>query len=80
MHTPDKFIVPAKGIQPLAFTDDNFDWLLDEGCRDQILLRFQQETEIHWIDILNPATLLEYYCGEREKAKGKVWCDWKVRC
>lgn len=53
------------------------DWLGDKRCREQILLRFQQQTEIHWHDTMAGMPVL-CYGGEREKASGKVWCDWRV--
>mmetsp|Transcript_112625 Transcript_112625/g.313277 ORF Transcript_112625/g.313277 Transcript_112625/m.313277 type:complete len:700 (-) Transcript_112625:153-2252(-) len=53
-------------------------WLADEKCREQILLRYQTETEIYWHDTMNGAPVL-CYGGEREKATGKIWCDWRVQ-
>lgn len=53
-------------------------WLLDEKCREQILLRYQTETEIYWHDTMNGAPAL-CYGGEREKANKKIWCDWRVQ-
>merc|ERR1740121_2870114 len=52
------------------------EWLTDTKCREQLLLRYQAETEIYWHDTLNGQPLL---CngGEREKASGKIWCDWR---
>lgn len=74
-ETPEAFHYTPKntGLGPL---DDCKEWLLDDKGREQILLRFQQETEIHWLDPL--LNIVPFYCGEREKEKGKVWCDWKV--
>lgn len=53
-------------------------WLTDSKCREQLILRYQAETEIYWHDTLNGQPLL-CYGGEREKAPNKVWCDWKVQ-
>jgi translation initiation factor 3 subunit B len=54
------------------------EWLADSKCREQLLLRYQAETEIYWNDTMNGAPVL-CYGGEREKANGKLWCDWKVQ-
>lgn len=53
-------------------------WLGDEKCREQLLLRYQTETEIYWHDTMNGAPVL-CYGGEREKANKKIWCDWRVQ-
>jgi len=53
-------------------------WLLDDKCREQILLRYQTETEIYWHDTMNGSPVL-CYGGEREKANKKIWCDWRVQ-
>mmetsp|Transcript_113620 Transcript_113620/g.332005 ORF Transcript_113620/g.332005 Transcript_113620/m.332005 type:complete len:701 (-) Transcript_113620:153-2255(-) len=53
-------------------------WLSDEKCREQILLRYQTDTEIYWHDTLNGAPVL-CYGGEREKTNKKIWCDWRVQ-
>lgn len=52
-------------------------WLQDKRCWEQLLVRYQNETEIHWFDSMNNAPLLSYG-GEREKKSGLIWCDWKV--
>jgi len=53
------------------------DWLADKKCREQILLRYQSETEIRWHDTMAGEPVL-CYGGEREKSQKKVWCDWRV--
>jgi len=53
------------------------DWLADKKCREQILLRYQAETEIRWHDTMAGEPIL-VYGGEREKRQKKVWCDWRV--
>mmetsp|Transcript_25397 Transcript_25397/g.67481 ORF Transcript_25397/g.67481 Transcript_25397/m.67481 type:complete len:707 (-) Transcript_25397:283-2403(-) len=53
------------------------DWLGDKKCREQILLRYQSETEIRWHDTMAGEPVL-CYGGEREKRQKKVWCDWRV--
>jgi len=61
-----------------AFSRAEFrDWLSDKKCREQILLRYQTETEIYWHDMMAGQPVL-CYGGEREKAAKKVWCDWRV--
>lgn len=76
METSDKFNENMSGKQSLSLVNDTKNWMTDDKCREQILLRFQQDTEVHWVD---PILVMDpYYCGEREKEKGKVWCDWKV--
>ncbi|CAK0899790.1 unnamed protein product, partial [Prorocentrum cordatum] len=52
------------------------EWLTDAKCREQLLMRYQAETEIYWHDTMNGQPLL-CYGGEREKAAGKIWCDWR---
>lgn len=62
-----------------TFTRTDFrTWLMDEKCREQILLRYKDETEIYWHDTLAGAPVL-CYGGEREKQDGKVWCSWRVQ-
>jgi len=53
-------------------------WLADKKCREQILLRYQQETEIYWHDTMAGYPVL-CYGGEREKQSKKIWCDWRVQ-
>lgn len=53
-------------------------WLCDSKCREQLLLRYGAETAIFWHDTMAGQPVM-YYGGEREKAGGKVWCDWHVR-
>lgn len=55
------------------------DWLTDKKCREQLLLRYQTETEIYWHDTMVGMPVLQYG-GEREKEKkGHIWCDWRVQ-
>jgi len=61
-----------------SFSREDFrDWLLDGKFREQLLLRYQQETEIYWHDTLAGQPML-CYGGEREKRNKKIWCDWRV--
>ena len=53
------------------------DWMLEEPRMEQLLTRFEDETEIFWIDPLDPVPRL-YYGGEREKTAGRKWCDLNV--
>ena len=53
------------------------DWIRDEPRMEQLLTRFDDETEIYWVDPLDPLPKL-YYGGEREKVGGKKWCDLNV--
>lgn len=53
-------------------------WLADKKCREQILLRYQNNTEIYWLDTAVGEPVL-CYGGEREMGQGKVWCDWRVQ-
>eukprot|EP00392_Amoebophrya_sp_AT5.2_P018680 g19270.t1 len=78
MELSDTFHYNEAAAPPLAYTDDVNDWQLDGGGREQLLIRYQQETEIHWVDS-QKGVAEPYYCGEREKSKGRVWCDWKVK-
>lgn len=52
-------------------------WLMEEPRMEQLLVRYDDETEISWIDPLEPAPRL-YYGGDREKVSGKKWCDLNV--
>ena len=53
------------------------DWLVQEPRMEQLLTRFDDETEISWVDPLDPNPKL-YYGGAREKQGGKKWCDLNV--
>lgn len=53
-------------------------WLTDKKCREQLLLRYQAETEIYWHDTMAGMPVL-CYGGEREKSRGLIWCDWRVQ-
>lgn len=53
-------------------------WLEDDKCREQLLIRYQDETEIHWWDTL-AGEPVPCYCGEREKRQKKLWCDFMVK-
>lgn len=62
-----------------AFSRADFrQWLEDKKCREQVLLRYQSETEIYWMDTAVGEPVL-CYGGEREKVGGKIWCDWRVQ-
>lgn len=52
-------------------------WLGDAKCREQLLLRYQTNTEVYWHDPIVGQPVL-YYGGENQKAAGKIWCDWSV--
>merc|ERR1719375_1867822 len=62
-----------------SFSREDFrDWLLDKKFREQLLLRYQQETEIHHYDPMAGMPVM-VYGGEREKRGKKIWCDWRVQ-
>eukprot|EP00440_Ansanella_granifera_P023219 gb/GFBE01025215.1/.p1 GENE.gb/GFBE01025215.1/~~gb/GFBE01025215.1/.p1 ORF type:complete len:704 (+),score=250.32 gb/GFBE01025215.1/:1-2112(+) len=72
----DEF-VPQQTVS--SFSRHDFrDWLKDKKCREQLLLRYQSETEIYWHDTTVGEPVL-CYGGEREKRNKKIWCDWKVQ-
>ncbi|ORM40659.1 Eukaryotic translation initiation factor 3 subunit B [Babesia sp. Xinjiang] len=54
-------------------------WLFEsDRMLDQFVIRYGEETEIHWFDPLEREPIL-LYNGERERAQGKrVWTDQKV--
>ena len=52
-------------------------WQVDEPRMEQLLTRYDDETEIYWMDPLDPIPKM-YYGGEREKQSGKKWCDLNV--
>eukprot|EP00928_Gymnodinium_smaydae_P003345 TRINITY_DN111_c0_g1_i1.p2 TRINITY_DN111_c0_g1~~TRINITY_DN111_c0_g1_i1.p2 ORF type:complete len:704 (+),score=238.21 TRINITY_DN111_c0_g1_i1:105-2216(+) len=73
---PDKF-TPKRTLS--AFSREDFrDWLMDKQFREHLLLRYQQETEIYWHDVMAGQPVL-CYGGEREKRNKKIWCDWRVQ-
>ena len=45
-------------------------WMNEEVRMEQLLTRYDDETEVYWIDPLDPNPKL-YYGGEREKVSGK---------
>jgi|EP00927_Polykrikos_kofoidii_P049678 translation initiation factor 3 subunit B len=62
-----------------SFSRKDFrDWLLDKKFREQLLLRYQHETEIYWHDPFAGQPEL-CYGGEREKREKLIWCDWLVQ-
>lgn len=67
---------PKQTVQRCSRVDHR-DWLKDSQVREQFLLRHGQNTEIYWHDTL-AGEPQPYYCGEREAATGKIWCDYKV--
>jgi len=69
--------VPKRTLEHFDRSDFR-DWLADKKCREQILLRYQDETEIYWHDMMTGVPQL-CYGGEREKRQKKLWCDWKVQ-
>ena len=55
------------------------DYMTDSQMREQLLVRFQTETQISWFDPLDSSNPLKLeYGGERDKNMGKIWCDGKV--
>ena len=52
-------------------------WLADPSHRDQLSVRYNNETEIFWIDRHAPPKL--DYGGEREKEGGLYWCELYVQ-
>lgn len=54
---------------------DPTSWLSDTQCRDQFVIRYSSETEIHWSTTLPTEVPSIEYGGEREKEGGKVWCE-----
>jgi translation initiation factor 3 subunit B len=76
MQRPDTF--QAKSNLSVHSRADFRNWLLDNKCREQFLIRYHDQTEIFWHDT-HAGTPQLAYGGEREKASGKVWCDWVVQ-
>lgn len=73
----EQFVLPKADKVSKMFTDDCRNWLCDDKCREQLLLRYGQETEVHsWHPFEG---LVGFYCGEKQKEQGKVWCDWEVK-
>lgn len=76
VERPDEF-EPVSSISGFSRADFR-SWLEDKKCREQLLLRYQTETEIYWMDTAVGEPVL-CYGGEREKVGGKIWCDWRVQ-
>eukprot|EP00919_Chromeraceae_sp_WS-2016_P057704 GHVR01136777.1.p1 GENE.GHVR01136777.1~~GHVR01136777.1.p1 ORF type:complete len:727 (+),score=132.90 GHVR01136777.1:37-2217(+) len=61
-------------IKNLSFSREDFRWwLLDPSCREQFVIRYQEETEIYWHDAIASTPQL-CYNGERERTDNKIWC------
>jgi len=75
MARPEKFEPSKFTVERFARADER-DWLLDDDHREQILLRYQDETEIYWVNGDGAPELC--YGGEREKMNKRVWCDSRV--
>jgi translation initiation factor 3 subunit B len=58
-------------------TDNVFSWLEDSESRDQYVVRYDNETEIHWSKVDGNSAL--DYGGDREKTDGKTWCELYVQ-
>ena len=80
---PDNFVPPR--IPAFVPRDDIYYWLLDEGTRDEFVIRWasataigdQQQTEVLWADPRAPPSL--DYGGARQRAAGRVWTERAVR-
>ncbi|CDR95173.1 eukaryotic translation initiation factor 3 subunit, putative [Babesia bigemina] len=67
-------------LNTFGFTrEDLRSWLFEsDRMLDQLVIRYADQTEIHWFDPLEREPVL-IYNGERERAQGKrVWTDQKV--
>ncbi|GIX64475.1 eukaryotic translation initiation factor, putative [Babesia caballi] len=67
-------------LNTFGFTRENMrSWLFDsDRMLDQFVIRYADQTEIHWFDPLEREPVLVYN-GERERAQGKrVWTDQNV--
>ena len=62
--------------EPAPFTErpNAAAWLEDANQRDQFILRYGKETEVHWFDAKNDPVI--DYDGVREKEAGVAWCDY----
>lgn len=52
-------------------------WLADPAHRDQLAIRYNNETEVRWAERNGPPSLA--YGGEREKEGGLYWCEMYVQ-
>lgn len=71
--TPDVFEAPP--APPFKPRPDPCSWLNDTQCRDQFVVRYSQETEIHWSTQIQGEETDLVYGGEREKSSGRTWCE-----
>lgn len=66
-------------VQEEPETDVNlYDWLLDDHMRDQLMVRYANETEIWWNDPFRQQRSNgrePQYRGERSKRENKDWCN-----
>lgn len=71
----DEFIPPP--LPDFKPRPDPTDWLCDSLGRDQFALRYGKETDVYWMNTSGeePSPV---YCGEREKANGKTWCENRI--
>lgn len=76
MNRPDEFDAAAHKVAGFSRSEER-DWVLDQKGREQIMIRYQDETEVLWFDPMEKDPIL-IYGGEREKMNKKVWCDSRV--
>merc|ERR1719223_2196096 len=69
----DQF-VPTTSISWFSRKDFR-DWLNDKKSREQFMIRYHDQTEV-WHHDMVAGTPELVYGGAREKAQGKIWCDW----
>ena len=69
---PEEFT--DKDLPPFKPRPDVISWLTDHQCRDQFVVRYSHETEVHWGNFNGEEPSL-VYGGEREKVAGRVWCE-----
>lgn len=70
--------VPAPKSVGFTREDIRSWWFEGERMREQYVIRYADQTEIHWFDPIESGPSL-IYSGERERAEGKrVWTDQKV--
>eukprot|EP00920_Eleutheroschizon_duboscqi_P011864 GHVT01028322.1.p1 GENE.GHVT01028322.1~~GHVT01028322.1.p1 ORF type:complete len:709 (+),score=149.41 GHVT01028322.1:445-2571(+) len=67
-------------IRLLGFTRENQRWWMhDPRSREQFVVRYKDETEIHWHDPVEHEPVLVYN-GERQRVEGRrIWTDFKVQ-
>eukprot|EP00744_Colponema_vietnamica_P002564 GILI01003999.1.p2 GENE.GILI01003999.1~~GILI01003999.1.p2 ORF type:complete len:690 (-),score=205.63 GILI01003999.1:143-2212(-) len=76
VNAPDVYSPPQ--LPEYAEKTSILDWLTDGKARDQLVMRYAEETEIYWNDPTEEGKPQLVYGGEREKERGKSMTEMYV--